>query len=238
MDEEHKDLQKNIEFATPSPVRAAKWLVFTLLVIASVYAFTETAAVLTYRLSFGEPFSFSHLTTERAAIENEETVFEDTSRTGRGEVIHPYVGYVRNPEVAKGSVNVYGLMEHINPIQSRKSGQLIVAITGGSVARQFFGQGVPTLEQLLRTSPRLAAVRFVFIPLAIPGYKQPQQLMLVAYLLTLGAQFDWIINLDGFNEVALHHAENGRKGVFPAYPRSWYFRVKGLPDPACRFSRP
>jgi hypothetical protein len=39
-----------------------------------------------------------------------------------------------------------------------------------------------------------------------------------------------VVNLDGFNEVALHEAENGRKGVAPIYPRSWYFRVARAPD--------
>jgi hypothetical protein len=35
------------------------------------------------------------------------------------------------------------------------------------------------------------------------GYKQPQQLLILNYILSLGQEFDFVINIDGFNEVAL-----------------------------------
>jgi hypothetical protein len=38
------------------------------------------------------------------------------------------------------------------------------------------------------------------------------------YLLALGAQIDVVVNIDGFNEVALPPAENLLKKVFPVYP--------------------
>ncbi|MGH0028671.1 MAG: hypothetical protein ACQGVC_02685, partial [Myxococcota bacterium] len=68
-------------------------------------------------------------------------------------------------------------------------------------------------------------------------YKQPQQLLTIAWLLTLGAHFDAIVALDGFNEVALHGAENAHQGVEPSFPRAWAVRVGGLPDPAALSQR-
>ena len=35
----------------------------------------------------------------------------------------------------------------------------------------------------------------------MPGYKQPQQLMAYNYLLSLGAEFDAVINIDGYNVI-------------------------------------
>jgi len=35
------------------------------------------------------------------------------------------------------------------------------------------------------------------------GYKQPQQLLVLSYFLSIGQPFDMVMNIDGFNEVAL-----------------------------------
>jgi len=52
-----------------------------------------------------------------------------------------------------------------------------------------------------------------------------------AYLLSLDVQFDIVINLDGFNEVALPLPYNVKKSIFPSYPRDWFFRVSKTSDP-------
>jgi len=40
------------------------------------------------------------------------------------------------------------------------------------------------------------------------GYKQPQQLLILNYFLALGQELDLVINIDGFNEVALSNLNN------------------------------
>ena len=95
----------------------------------------------------------------------------------------------------------------------------------------FSQTGIPFLRDALHRSPRFADRDLVFVRLAMGGYKQPQQLLTVTYLLSLGAEFDYVIAIDGFNEVALHEAENAARSVFPAYPRNWASRVTTLPDP-------
>jgi hypothetical protein len=67
--------------------------------------------------------------------------------------------------------------------------------------------------------------------MALPGYKQPQQLMAYNYLLALGAEFDFVVNIDGFNEAALTILENARQDTAIAYPRAWHGRSISMVDP-------
>src|SRR5262249_23951485 len=111
------------------------------------------------------------------------------------------------------------------PIQTRGPGRVVVGILGGSVACQFAVNGTARLEAELSKSSEFANRRLIFVNLALGGYKQPQQLMTLAYLLSLGAEFDLVLNIDGFNEVALYELENASHHVFPAFPRSWHARI-------------
>jgi hypothetical protein len=59
--------------------------------------------------------------------------------------------------------------------------------------------------------------------------KQPQQLLVLEYVLVLGARFDAVVNVDGFNEVVLPFTDNRPFGVALHYPRSWpKYASKGL----------
>lgn len=156
------------------------------------------------------------------------------------EVIHPYLGYVldapfqvRAGESATQGIE-YGFAIDQELFQKRQEGRLVVALTGGSLA---FSLGSRSSDLLHREigAPDSGTARsvdeVVLLNLALPGYKQPQQLMLLTYLLALGAQFDLVVNIDGFNEIALPPAENLDKGVSLHFPRSWYFRVNPELDP-------
>ncbi|MCH7665593.1 MAG: hypothetical protein IH936_06680 [Acidobacteria bacterium] len=84
------------------------------------------------------------------------------------------------------------------------------------------------LRTLLAAVPNLSDKEIVIGSAAIPGYKQPQQLMAMNFLLANGAHFDVVINIDGFNEVALAPSEQVTKGIWHFYPRDWYYRVADL----------
>ncbi|WP_165221039.1 hypothetical protein [Aquisphaera insulae] len=154
--------------------------------------------------------------------------------------VHPYVGYVEEPGGESGvrrlvdghsiPITDYGYIDDKSPLQRRGDDRVIVGITGGSVASFFAVNGIKSLEESLSSDPRHAGKRFVFLNLALGGYKQPQQLMTLNYLLCLGAEFDLVINIDGFNEVALYELENKSHHVFPAFPRGWHSRI-GVNDP-------
>ena len=100
----------------------------------------------------------------------------------------------------------YGYADTVSPIQTRAPGKVIIAIMGGSVAWSFHMHGTARLRNLLENDSAMAGSEIVFVNLAVSGYKQPQQLMTMAYLLVLGAQFDLVLNIDGFNEAALYEA--------------------------------
>lgn len=78
-------------------------------------------------------------------------------------------------------------------------------------------------EQILQTvlNQHFDTDRFVVDNAALPGGKQPQQLFKLHYLLMLGERYDIVINMDGFNEIALPLIENRTLGNHVAYPRSY-----------------
>ncbi len=144
------------------------------------------------------------------------------------EMVHPYLGFVMEPgsqlpdQRFDQAAAQYGFTRSLAPLFHQPDpGLFVVGVVGGSVANIFATTGVRALREELRKSPRVAGKRIVVVNAAVPGFKQPQQLLTLSYLLALGAHFDLVLAIDGFNEVALPAAENMPLGVFPAYPRSW-----------------
>jgi len=156
------------------------------------------------------------------------------------EVIHPYLGFVLNPEFNneggtksrnKTPISEYGFVDETGPIHPKSNGKVIIGIFGGSFAKAFSSEGIDSLTKELRKSSIFSDKEIVVVRAALGGYKQPQQLMALTYLLALGAHFDLIINIDGFNEVVIPPLENIPKNVNPFFPRNWFMKVQALPDP-------
>ena len=164
---------------------------------------------------------------DRAAIGTEEF----------GEVLNPYLGISYDPLSNPGfkfedklvPVNRLGFTGEPDPVQRRGPDKFIVGIVGGSFAWALGHETTDTLRQVLTADPRLAGREVVVVDLAIAGFKEPQQVMAFNYVLALGGEFDVLVNLDGFNEVALGW-ENYRGKLACVYPKSWAFRVHDLPD--------
>lgn len=216
-----------------------RWL-FAPLVLLLVWLVAEAGAYAGLGWLDGAAFSPSHMAAERAALAAEADApgDEQPASARPAHVIHPYLGYVGNPrydtraDPAKYEHNEYGFPDDGSPLRTPGPDRVIVAIAGGSMALRFsHGPGMLALIQALWESPRFAGRDIELVRLAEAGYKQPQQLMALAYLLSLGAHFDVLIVLDGFNEVALHGPENRDQGVFPAFPRKWLRWVDELSDP-------
>lgn len=93
----------------------------------------------------------------------------------------------------------------------------VVVVLGGSVAAMTATNTGATIVETLQRDPRLAGRRVVLIPQGRGSFKQPQQLTLLAYLLSIGWDPDAVINVDGFNESALAW-DNLIHAVHPAYP--------------------
>jgi len=146
-------------------------------------------------------------------------------------VLHPYMGYVMNYQVPEQPfnglpidvrVNDYGLLGDIPPAGPGEN-SVSIGLFGGSVAAEVYIYGREAFIQELKKYPAFANKRIRLSSIALGGMKQPQQLMGLNYLLSMGKHFDIVVNLDGFNEVALPFSENVRYHVAPYFPARWQF---------------
>lgn len=103
-----------------------------------------------------------------------------------------------------------------------------ILVLGGSVAANFGYLGRERLLERLAADPRLEGREPELLVFARPSHKQPQQLHALATLLALGLRPDLVLNLDGFNEVAIG-ADNARLGLHPVQPAAgqWLPLVTG-----------
>jgi len=69
------------------------------------------------------------------------------------------------------------------------------------VADDFYRLGTEHLTQLLKQQPGMAEKEFIYLNFAMGGYKQPQQLQILTYFLSIGQELDLVLNIDGFNEM-------------------------------------
>jgi hypothetical protein len=193
----------------------------------------EFGARVEYRLTQGESFP-TDAVRERLAPSPDADLILRTGKDPRAnegpgdpepdrianKALHPFTGYVHDHSGARKSTNRFGF-PGLDPLWPPTDGEVRIAITGGSVALQLFKEAGRHLRGEFARQPALAGRKIRLIALTLGGYKQPQQLMSLAWFLSLGAHFDAVINLDGFNEVVLPYTDNVPDGVYPAFPRSW-----------------
>jgi hypothetical protein len=151
-----------------------------------------------------------------------EQVVEDIERLGIRvdesivERLHPFFGYVLKPgaftnEKLKLKVNKHGFFSlYEYPFVKTNKKQFIIGIFGGSVANNFTVDEYRNqiLSKKLQIYPEFADREIVVLNFGNGGYKQPQQLLILNYFLALGQELDLVINIDGFNEVALSNLNN------------------------------
>lgn len=150
------------------------------------------------------------------------------------EVVHPYLGFVQHPDLNHNTSPQGFPMNDPLPV-SRAPHRLVVGVFGGSFAA---GLSLDARDLLVAALEPLGR-EVVVVNLAAGGYKQPQQLLALAWALSLGSEFDIVLNIDGFNEVVLPVVNNLAHGVHPYYPRAWDQRVAGFltPDSARRLAK-
>ncbi len=210
--------------------KSKKWL-FCLIAFLLGVLVLEGGAFLLYSLLNGRFFPFREFQAGRSGIRAASHLGRAIRErpAGGDKVIHPYLGFVVDPEKAPGHSD-YGFPGEETVTLRPTEDELIVGIFGGSFAMDTAEWGKVAIREALKKNPKFAAKKIVFRTVAMGGYKQPQQLMALVYLLSLGAHFDIVINIDGFNEVALSTSENIAKEVSPFYPRSWERSVEGIFD--------
>ncbi len=132
--------------------------------------------------------------------------------------LHPYFGPTHRPGIPFDlppelrtseaddvvATNNFGFPSRVNyPFARTDDRQFIIGIFGGSVGAYFCRIGAARLEEILRQRGSFNNREPVTLCFSHEGYKQPQQLLVLNYFLSIGQPFDVVINIDGFNEVAL-----------------------------------
>jgi hypothetical protein len=188
-----------------------------LLLIASLAVCAVILEVLAYPLRpllFGETLTKAQLQDRitRGIEQNtgDRTAQERYPRHISSKVIHPYLGFVGDPE--------YGM--EFSSIR-RSDDKVLVGVFGGSFAGGVYDDAREVLLDSLGRIPSFSGKKIELLRFSTEGYKQPQQLMALNTLLVLGGELDLLINIDGFNEIALPYAENYSYGVASYYPRQW-----------------
>ena len=236
-----------------------KKLAFGLVLVLLGWLGLELAAFVLLWIRDGVPSWPGQIIAQRAAVLAEasksprrvsDAEEAELARLARGgseeEVLHPYLGYVVNPEINKVQhrrkkgrlvVSELGFFEPPGKNEPDASSQdatgppLRVGIFGGSVAFIFSFTSRDQLAAALATLPGVEGRAIAIRSFALGRYKQPQQLEALAYLLALGENFDVVINIDGFNDIVIPSLQNIPQGVDPVYPANWPSRVGQLPDP-------
>ena len=227
-------------------VYTKKKLLFGILTVVLGGLAVELGAWILSSFSAGKVLTWSDLDREKKVVfglprtHEEDEVEPDWSehRIGNPPTLHPFLGFVHSPteederHFDRQSGN-YGFPKNQRNLFAPTGDEIVVGIFGGSFAYNL-GLGSPVIEKRLEKLDRFAGRNVRVLNLAAGGYKQPQQLMALNYLLALGAHFDVVLNLDGFNEIALAPVTNIALGYFPFYPRGWPLLVGRLDQPTRR----
>lgn len=161
---------------------------------------------------------------EAAGIEGREQRPANTA----DHIRHPYLAFAPKPAARTKNprlllLSSMALASPDSPLYDDEA--LVVGLSGGSVAAGIFNYGGEAFLQRLESSPQLAGRQVHLFSFAVAGLKQPQQAVGLAYLMAAGVRFDAMVNLDGFNEVALTTDPGAKQGGFPAYPYQWSSRM-------------
>ena len=185
----------------------------------------ELVALMWYFVETGSLF-YTHPRTDQ------ELVVTPEDRLAPGEAVHPYFGFAhtptpfydertmllardgwRSPLVVESRLptNNFGFVSpHNYPFEKTRENQFLVGIFGGSVGMWFCQVGAPRLVENLKLHTFFRNKEIVPLCFAYSGYKQPQHALVLAYFLSIGQALDLVVNIDGFNEVALASVNHDR----------------------------
>jgi hypothetical protein len=198
-------------------------------ILVSLIVFVVSAEVLgiaTYYLKTGALF-YTHPRTYPALLPTPD------DRLVVGEAVHPYFGVTHPPgtpfdipeslradpaAASRLRTNNFGFVSpHDYPFSRARENQFLLGLFGGSVGVWFCQIGAPRLVAELQRHPFFKTREIVPLCFSHEGYKQPQQALVLAYFLSRGQALDLVINLDGFNDVALG-ALNHERGFDASMP--------------------
>jgi hypothetical protein len=133
--------------------------------------------------------------------------------------LHPYIGFVGDFKKEK-EINSFGWFGE-EPTKTHDDNTVTIGIFGGSVAADLYYKSKNVFIEELQKYDSFQNKKLRVVSVSLGGYKQPQQLQALTYLLSQGYQFDYVINIDGFNEIALPLSDNVPNNIPLDYPRYW-----------------
>jgi hypothetical protein len=150
-------------------------------------------------------------TTNKDRIKASATQFE-VSQPGREDwtlqyQLHPYFGFINRQAYLD------------LPFRKTSNNQFVIGVFGGSVALHLYEYELQhhILAKTLQRLPQLQNKEIVILKFCNPAHKQPQQLLTLSYFLSVGQELDMVVNIDGFNEVALSYLNN-KAGIEVSMP--------------------
>ncbi|MFS8086823.1 MAG: hypothetical protein ACMG6H_14410, partial [Acidobacteriota bacterium] len=158
---------------------------------------------------------------------------QGTEKKASQQQLHPYFGFVdrvglshrfKDSQIDHVSNNFGFASDYPYPFKRQHPNQFLVGVFGGSVAANYslFEMEENILASQLKKLPGLADKEIIVLPFAMGAFKQPQQLIVLSYFLSLDQDLDLIINIDGFNEVALSYI-NYKDGLDTSMPCGYIF---------------
>jgi hypothetical protein len=99
----------------------------------------------------------------------------------------------------------------------------VIGVFGGSVANNAARAANESFPGLIAEILSIPDDKLVVKNLAAHSYKQPQQVIALVQAIMLGMNFDVVVNIDGFNEVALGGVDcrAGHHPIFPSRRKLW-----------------
>jgi len=207
-----------------------------------ICAMVELGTRFAYPVVRPDAFTWQELRTELLHPDLAESVITmDATQTPADApvpVLHPFLGYVYQPgssvplrsgdPLSYSDFGFYG----DSPSIGRNDDEVVVAISGGSVAASLWHHEAEYIRKRFAAAPEFDGKRVRVQSFALGGYKQPQMLQLLSYALSLGIQIDVWIELDGFNDAVLPIYENLVTELPLDFPRDWRLLADPAPSPA------
>jgi hypothetical protein len=180
---------------------------------------------------------FDLMPAQRAAVASPEVPLAGDVESGEvtRTVVHPFRGFTPRPGFETDETsqwhsrsNIFGIRSLVADPRSIADDDLVVGIFGGSVARGTSFRGREAMRRAILSVCPEHEESLRIVNFAISGYKQPQQLYLLSELLLLDVPIDVVVNIDGFNEIALGGTDADR-GNHPLYPeRNFWLTTLGF----------
>jgi hypothetical protein len=147
-------------------------ILFCAILLCVMAGSIELMAAAAYRLAFGDWFSYRKAQVARLALRDGAPAGPVAGGQLAYWVVHPYYGFVTDPEPIGSAVNEHGFFGHEDQIQRADPGKLVVAVLGGSVATQFALEdySAETLKAELKRIPAFAYKQVVVLNLGNGSY--------------------------------------------------------------------